>query len=144
MLPGKPVMNQTKVNLPPPPKPRTNRLDFLQQLPAAAEEKAPANLAMPSTTRAADLNFKVAEEFHRAFKAAATLKGISMKELLEEAFQLWAERNDLQHVAKDVAAGVVQERSRGRIERVNELEATGQKRRQKARKPEKSDLFRGG
>ena len=99
------------------PKPRTNRLQFLEGLGDVVQESPTQHLAAPSNTRAADLNFKVSEEFHRAFKAAATIKGISMKELLDEAFQLWVERNQMAHMTADVSAGVVQQRSRGRIER---------------------------
>lgn len=99
------------------PKPRTNRLQFLEGLGEVAQEPPTQHLAAPSTTRAADLNFKVTEEFHRAFKAAATIKGISMKELLEEAFRLWIDRNHMPQMIADVEAGVVQQRSRGRLAR---------------------------
>lgn len=39
-----------------------------------------------------DMNFKVDPEFHRAFKTTASIRGMSMKELLESAVQCWLER----------------------------------------------------
>lgn len=36
-----------------------------------------------------DLNFKVDKTFHRTYKLVATLKGMSMKELLEQSFETW-------------------------------------------------------
>lgn len=36
-----------------------------------------------------DLNFKVDPSFHRLFKTTAAQNGMSMKELLEDAFRLW-------------------------------------------------------
>lgn len=106
----------SKIDIPAPPKPRTSKLQFqaIPDLPPVID--APTrNLAQPSTTRSADMNFKVTEEFHRAFKAAAVITGISMKELLEESFRLWIARNQVENVARDVSAGVMQERSRARI-----------------------------
>lgn len=38
-----------------------------------------------------DLNFKVDPEFHTKFKMTAAASGKSMKELLEEAFDLWVD-----------------------------------------------------
>lgn len=107
-------ISKTKVAVPAPPKPRPMRATFLADIPTA-ESPPPQNLSQPSTNRSADMNFKVSEEFHRAFKAAAVMNGISMKELLEEAFRLWADKNQVLHVARDAAAGVVQQRSRARI-----------------------------
>ena len=40
-----------------------------------------------------DLNFKVSPEFHRAFKVQASLRGLSMRELLEVAFNDYVKRN---------------------------------------------------
>jgi hypothetical protein len=39
-----------------------------------------------------DMNFKVDPEFHRAFKVASTMNGISMKELLDASFRAWIDR----------------------------------------------------
>jgi hypothetical protein len=39
-----------------------------------------------------DLNFKIEPAFHRAFKLAATLNGMSMRELLEASFKTWVEK----------------------------------------------------
>ena len=38
-----------------------------------------------------DLNFKVDPDFHRAFKTEATVRGMSMKELLEASFKAFLE-----------------------------------------------------
>lgn len=40
----------------------------------------------------ADLNFKVERDFHHVYKLVATLKGMSMKELLEASFHAWVKR----------------------------------------------------
>lgn len=36
-----------------------------------------------------DLNFKVDPSFHRAFKTASAMSGLSMKELLEASLHAW-------------------------------------------------------
>jgi hypothetical protein len=38
-----------------------------------------------------DMNFKVAPEFHQAFKVTAAIKGMPMKDLLWAAFQCWVD-----------------------------------------------------
>jgi hypothetical protein len=38
-----------------------------------------------------DLNFKVDPSFHRAFKTASAISGLSMKELLEASFLAWTD-----------------------------------------------------
>jgi hypothetical protein len=48
------------------------------------------NLTKP-TDDIVDLNFKIPESFHRRFKAEATLRGISMRELLESSFKCFTE-----------------------------------------------------
>lgn len=46
------------------------------------------NLDKPEPTTLVPLNFKVAEGFHKEFKAYAARQGISMVELLKEGFRL--------------------------------------------------------
>lgn len=41
-----------------------------------------------------DLNFKVSGDFHHEFKATAAIRGLKMKDLLEEAFQAWKKANN--------------------------------------------------
>lgn len=50
------------------------------------------NLSKPSDD-IADMNFKVASDFHRRFKTEATIRGLSMKELLEESFKCYLDKN---------------------------------------------------
>jgi hypothetical protein len=38
-----------------------------------------------------DLNFKVDPSFHRAFKTASAMSGLSMKELLEASLHAWTD-----------------------------------------------------
>jgi hypothetical protein len=62
---------------PPPPK-------RLSAPPAPVE--APDNLTQSTDVGSVvcqDMNFKVKAEFHRFFKGEATMRGLSMKELLE-------------------------------------------------------------
>jgi hypothetical protein len=42
-----------------------------------------------------DLNFKVDPEFHTKFKSVATIRRLSMKELLEECFQVYLQKHPL-------------------------------------------------
>lgn len=69
----------TKASVPPPP-----RSKFLGQV--AAPTIAPQNM---KSTKLVDLNFKVDPEFHRSMKVSAASAGISIKRLLEEAYDLW-------------------------------------------------------
>lgn len=39
-----------------------------------------------------DMNFKVDPKFHRAFKVASTMNGMSMKELLDASFRTWIDK----------------------------------------------------
>lgn len=49
---------------------------------------------MTTTTEALqDMNFKVDAEFHRAFKMAAVMNDLSMKELLDASFRAWIDQN---------------------------------------------------
>jgi DNA primase len=40
-------------------------------------------------TKISDMSFKVDPEFHVRYKTTAAAAGLSMKELLEQSFQLW-------------------------------------------------------
>lgn len=42
---------------------------------------------------AKDLSFKVTPDFHRRFKAEATLRGLSMKDLLEACYAAYVQLN---------------------------------------------------
>jgi hypothetical protein len=43
----------------------------------------------PHSPTLKDLNFKVDPSFHRAFKTASAISGLSMKELLEASLLAW-------------------------------------------------------
>jgi hypothetical protein len=51
----------------------------------------PTNL-QKSNSGLQDLNFKVDPGFHTVFKVVATIKGMSMKELLEASFKAWVDK----------------------------------------------------
>ena len=78
-----------KINIPAPPR--------KSRLPIQAQTlEAPDHLSKPSdegSTVFADMNFKVHPEFHRRFKVEATLRGLSMKDLLEASFKAYLEQN---------------------------------------------------
>jgi hypothetical protein len=46
-----------------------------------------------NSTLFCDLNFKVAQSFHRHFKLEATMRGMTMKELLEVCFRTYLDQN---------------------------------------------------
>ena len=50
-------------------------------------------LDLNSTRPTVDLNFKVGPDFHQAFKTEATIRRMSMKELLEASFKAFLEFN---------------------------------------------------
>lgn len=80
-------------NVPPPPRkpPGTgSRLNVT----APTLEKAPDNLSQP-TERLVDMNFRVPESMHRKFKVTAAMRGISMKDLLDECWSLYQEKHSL-------------------------------------------------
>lgn len=52
-----------------------------------------ASIGSGASRNAHDLNFKVSPEFHRAFKVQASLRGLSMRELLELSFREYIRRN---------------------------------------------------
>ena len=57
--------------------------------PAVSRPSVDLNSNKPSV----DLNFKVDPDFHRAFKTEATVRGMSMKELLEASFKAFLGSN---------------------------------------------------
>ena len=58
--------------------------------PPPPPQEAPDHLSTPSDEGALqDMNFKVAPKFHRRFKIEASVRGVSMKELLEASFQAY-------------------------------------------------------
>lgn len=71
----------------PPPPPRRRGL---AAIPIPQTTAPVDNLSRPNSG-VQDLNFKVEPDFHRAFKTTATIKGMSMKELLEASFSIWIE-----------------------------------------------------
>ena len=78
-------MTKTKAPVPPPP-PRTKgtrKVGYAQALPKRDETQ---NL-QKTDDKLTDLNFKVSADFHRAFKVAATERGMKMKDLLEASFK---------------------------------------------------------
>lgn len=42
-----------------------------------------------------DMSFKVDAEFHRRYKSAAALSGLQMKDILEQSFELWLQKNKM-------------------------------------------------
>jgi hypothetical protein len=81
----------TELKIPAPPGARRRGLSVVESMQPAVPQTVPDNLSKPATGLQ-DLNFKVDNDFHRTFKLAATLKGMSMKELLEGSFAAWVER----------------------------------------------------
>ena len=71
-----------------PPPPRAPNRGLLMPVP---KTEAPTDNLSKPVTALQDLNFKMDPDFHRAFKAVATLRGMSMKELLEASFRCWLE-----------------------------------------------------
>jgi hypothetical protein len=47
---------------------------------------------MATNSNLQDMNFKVNPEFHRLFRFASALNGMSMKELLDASFRAWINR----------------------------------------------------
>jgi len=60
-----------------------------EPVPVASNPSVDLNSNKPSV----DLNFKVDPDFHRAFKTEATVRGMSMKELLEASFKAFLGSN---------------------------------------------------
>ncbi len=54
-----------------------------------------AEIGSSASSGVHDLNFKVAPSFHRAFKTEAARRGLSMRELLELAFNEYVKRNSV-------------------------------------------------
>lgn len=57
----------------------------------------PDNMSKPNSGLQ-DLNFKVEPELHRAFKVVASLRGMSMKDLMEASFRCWLEQYGDEHM----------------------------------------------
>jgi hypothetical protein len=70
------------------PLPQGVRLAYDRD-PAVSRPSVDLNSNKPSV----DLNFKVDPDFHRAFKTEATVRGMSMKELLEASFKAFLGSN---------------------------------------------------
>lgn len=76
----------------PEPPARKRRL----QMDVPTPTFAPDNLSTPSDSGTAgfqDMNFKVNPAFHKRFRLEATLRGMTMKELLEASFKAYLETN---------------------------------------------------
>jgi hypothetical protein len=70
------------------PPPRVAKRGILAEVPKV---DAPAENLATSNSGTQDLNFKVDPQMHRAFRTAASIKGLKMKELLEASFRCWVE-----------------------------------------------------
>lgn len=81
-------MTSTKANLGPPPSKRRT----LAALTAKPIE--PANNMKAAEIK--DLSFKVDADWHRRFKTTASNYQLSMKQVLEEAFELWVAHKEAQ------------------------------------------------
>lgn len=79
------MTDNTPARVPPPP-PR--RRGIVAEVPTPA--RVTDNLSKPNSGLQ-DTNFKVSPEFHRAFKIAASVRGMPMKELFEASFRAWLE-----------------------------------------------------
>lgn len=71
-----------------PPPPRTRR-GIIAEVPQA-DGNIVDNLSKPNTGLQ-DMNFKMDADFHRAFKVAASMRNMAMKEMLEASFRCWVE-----------------------------------------------------
>ena len=79
----------------PPPPPKRGLASALGSVTEIKIQQAPTpnNAAKPSDERLKDLNFKVDEAFHLEFKMTASLRRLTMKELLEASFQAWKDKH---------------------------------------------------
>jgi hypothetical protein len=75
----------------PPPPPRAAKRGILAAVPEITEAAAPDNM-QKANSGIQDMNFKVDPGFHQAFKVAAAVKGMAMKDLLEASFRCWVEQ----------------------------------------------------
>lgn len=76
---------KTNANVPEPPS--RQRASFIAKAPEPT--MTPKNM----TEKMQDMSFKVDPAFHREFKTTATMAGLSMKDLLEQAFAAWKSQN---------------------------------------------------
>jgi len=72
-----------------PAVPKPVRAGFLGSIDSPTLE--PANNM--SSTKTADMTFRMDPKWHARFKATAALHGLNMKELLVESFAAWEEKN---------------------------------------------------
>lgn len=77
---------KTKAAVPVPP---SKRASFMPS--AIAPTAVPSNIA----EKPQDMSFKVHPDFHREFKMTAAAAGLSMKDLLEEAFDAWKRNREV-------------------------------------------------
>jgi hypothetical protein len=70
-----------------PKKPSSVRTGFAGSIPAPT--MAADNM---SAIKTADMTFKMPPAWHAEFKATAAIHGMSMKDLLVEAFDAWKEK----------------------------------------------------
>jgi hypothetical protein len=73
--------------LPPPPKKKSVLGDLINHTVKPADNMAEVPLK--------DMSFKVDPDFHHLFKTTASSYRLSMKELLEESFELWRKTKGL-------------------------------------------------
>lgn len=78
--------NPTKAPVPKPA--RSLKMSFM------GAAVAPTTPASNMTEKLKDMSFKVDPEFHRRYKSAAALNGVQMKDILEESFELWMEKQN--------------------------------------------------
>ena len=79
----------TKTNIAPPPR-KPSSMAYAGRLGGEIGLKLPADNMKDETL--APLNFKVLPEMHRRYKTAAAQTGKTMREILEESFELWIEK----------------------------------------------------
>jgi hypothetical protein len=84
----------TRAPVPPPPRKPSSRLTAALGEPSVTIKAVTLNnAAKPSDDRLKDLNFKVKEGFHVEFKTTASIRRMSMKELLEACFEAWKDKH---------------------------------------------------
>ena len=81
---------QTKADVPAPPR---QHAAFLDRLAVAPTMDVGVPAANNMAEKQKDMSFKVGAEFHHVFKSTAALHRLSMKELLEQSFELWQQKH---------------------------------------------------
>jgi len=87
------MMNKTKAQIPAPPSRGGSRPRLMA--PPPSPQQTPDNLSKPTDEVLRDLNFKVSPEFHRKFKMIATMRSMTMKELLEACLNNYVEKHGI-------------------------------------------------